>query len=163
MSILDFVSLFSDVHSPLRVSINPSQWIREGKTDSTSNQSFKNIQNIKKWNSLKFQKLIEDVNVNNCNDLSEKLNNINQEEINQDFINTCTSDLCYLFISAAKNTYGTRSIYKGKPKIVKGDKPWFNLDCKFARQNYRILKRKKKIYHWQITSEKVNNAKKTLY
>jgi hypothetical protein len=35
----------------------------------------------------------------------------------------CTSDLCHLFISAAKNTFGTRSVYKGKPKIVKGDKP----------------------------------------
>jgi hypothetical protein len=44
-------------------------------------------------------------NVNNFNDLSEKLNNINPEEINQDFINTCTSDLCHLFISAAKNVF----------------------------------------------------------
>jgi hypothetical protein len=44
--------------------------------------------------------------------------------------------------------------------MVKGDKPWFNLDCKFARQNYRKLKRKKKLYPWQITSEEVNNAEK---
>ena len=47
MSILDFSRLFSDVHSPFRVSINPSQLIREDKTDSTNNQSFKNLQNIK--------------------------------------------------------------------------------------------------------------------
>jgi hypothetical protein len=40
MSILDFLRLFSDVHSPFRVSINPSQPIREEKTDSTNNQSF---------------------------------------------------------------------------------------------------------------------------
>ena len=92
---------------------------------------------LKKWNPLKAQEFIENINVNNFNDLSEKLNNINPEEINQDVINTCTSDVCHLFISAAKNTFGTRSVYKGKPKIVKGDKPWFNLDCKFARQNYR--------------------------
>jgi hypothetical protein len=32
--------------------------------------------------------------------------------------------------------------------------------CKFARQNYRKLKRKKKLYPWQITSEEVNNAEK---
>ena len=160
MSILDFSRLFSDVHSPFRVSINPSQPIREEKTDSTNNQSFKNLQNIKKWNPLKAQEFIESINVNNFNDLSEKLNNINPEEINQDFINTCTSDLCHLYISAAKNTFGTRSVYKGKPNIVKGDKPWFNLDCKFARQNYRKLKRKKKLYPWQITSEEVNNAEK---
>ena len=39
------------------------------------------------------KEFIESINVNNFNDLSEKLNNINPEEINQDFINTCTSDL----------------------------------------------------------------------
>jgi hypothetical protein len=37
---------------------------------------------------------------------------------------------------------------------------WFNLDCEFARQNYRKLKRKKKLYPWQITSKEVNNAEK---
>jgi hypothetical protein len=62
------------VHSPFRVSINPSQPIREDKTDSTNNQSFKNLQNIKKWNPLKAQEFIESINVNNFNDLSEKLN-----------------------------------------------------------------------------------------
>jgi hypothetical protein len=51
------------------------------------------------------QEFIENISVNNFNDLSGKLNNINPEEINQDFINTSTSDLCHLFISAAKNTF----------------------------------------------------------
>jgi hypothetical protein len=46
MIILDFSRLYSDVHSPFRVSINPSQSIREEKTNSTNNQSFKNLQNI---------------------------------------------------------------------------------------------------------------------
>jgi hypothetical protein len=55
MSILDFSRLFSDVHSPFRVSINSS--IREEKTNSTNNQSFKNLQNIEKWNPLKAQEL----------------------------------------------------------------------------------------------------------
>ena len=36
MSILDLSKLFSDVHSPFRVSINPSKPIREEKTDSTN-------------------------------------------------------------------------------------------------------------------------------
>ena len=51
------------------------------------------------------QEFIENISVNNINDISRKLNNINPEEINQDFINTSTSDLCHLFISAAKNTF----------------------------------------------------------
>ena len=72
------------------------------KQDLTNNQSFKNLQNIKKWNPLEAQEFVEYINVNNFNDFSEKLNNINPEEINQDFINTSTSDLCHLFISAAR-------------------------------------------------------------
>jgi hypothetical protein len=47
MSILDFSRLFSDVHSPFRVSINPSQPIREEKSDSTNDQSFKNLHILK--------------------------------------------------------------------------------------------------------------------
>ena len=66
MSILDFSRLFSDVHSPFRVSINSS--IREEKTNSTNNQSFKNLQNIEKWNPLKAQEFIESINVNNFNE-----------------------------------------------------------------------------------------------
>jgi hypothetical protein len=50
------------------------------------------------------KEFIESINVNNFNDLSEKLNNINPEEINQDFIKHLHSDVCHLFISAAKNT-----------------------------------------------------------
>jgi hypothetical protein len=73
MSILDFSRLFSDVHSPFRVSINPSQPIREEKTDSTNNRSFKNLQNIKKYEILVyffriniielFRKIIEIVDI----------------------------------------------------------------------------------------------------
>ena len=33
--------------------------------------------------------------------------------------------------------------YTKKKKIAKGDKPWFDIDCKRARQNYRKMKRKK--------------------
>jgi hypothetical protein len=44
MSILDFSRLFSDVHSPFRVSINPFQPIRVEKTDLTNNQSL-----MKSW------------------------------------------------------------------------------------------------------------------
>ena len=128
-------------------------WLGKKKQIQQIIKILKNLQNIKTWNPLKAQEFIESLNVNNFNDLSEKLNNINPEEINQ--VNTCTSDLCHLFISAAKNTFGTRSVYKGKPKIVKGDEPWLKLDCKFARQNYGKLKRKKKLY-----PEEINNAEK---
>ena len=49
-----------------------------------------------------------------------------------------TSELCNLLIDSAKTTFGTHK-YKTRPdtcnKKPKGDKPWFNYECKAARQN----------------------------
>jgi hypothetical protein len=177
MSILDFSRLFSDVHSPFRVSINPS--IREEKTDSTNNQRFKNLQNIKKWNPLKAQTervsnvfFAAEINKWHKYEVQVLMKSwfISSGLILLSFSERSLKLLTFMysmntwafngFHSAAKNTFETRSVYKGKPKIVKGDKPWFNLDCEFARQNYRKLKRKKKLYPWQITPKEVNNAVK---
>ena len=33
--------------------------------------------------------------------------------------------------------------YSKKKKIAKGDKPWYDIDCKRARQNNRKIRRKK--------------------
>jgi hypothetical protein len=37
----------------------------------------------------------------------------------------------------------------------KGDKPWFNYECKVARQNYRKLKRKLKIKRTEALKQDV--------
>jgi hypothetical protein len=53
-----------------------------------------------------------------------------------------------LLIDSAKTTIGTHK-YKPRPntcnKKPNGDKPWFNYECKVARQNYHKLKWKLKI------------------
>lgn len=51
-------------------------------------------------------------------------------------------------------------------KKTKGDKPWFNHECKFERQNYRKLKRKYKKIKTERLKREVTEAetryKKTL-
>ncbi|CAG2203096.1 unnamed protein product [Mytilus edulis] len=51
-----------------------------------------------------------------------------------------------VFFEPAKETFGSficRNKTKEAPRF-KFSKPWFDLDCKFARQNYRKMKRRRK-------------------
>jgi hypothetical protein len=43
-------------------------------------------------------------------------------------------------------------------KKPKGDKPWFNYECKVARQHYRKLKRKLKIKRTEALKQDVAEA-----
>ena len=45
-------------------------------------------------------------------------------------------------------------------KKPKGDKPWFNYECKVARQNYRKLKRKLKIKRTEALKQDVVEVEK---
>jgi hypothetical protein len=40
------------------------------------------------------------------------------------------------------------------------DKPWFNVECKLARQNYRKLRRKYKKHRTEKNKEELNNSEK---
>ena len=77
--------------------------------------------------------------------------------------NSFVSELCNLLIDSAKTTFGTHK-YKTRPdtcnKKPKGDKPWFNYECKVARQNYRKLKRKLKIKRTEALKQDVAEAEK---
>jgi hypothetical protein len=66
--------------------------------------------------------------------------------VNQNYINTLVTDIGQVLLDSAKQTFGVKLVntnYSKKKKIAKGDKPWFDIDCKRARQNYRKMKRKK--------------------
>jgi hypothetical protein len=71
---------------------------------------------------------------------------LDQQNVNQNYINTLVTDILQVLLDSAKQTFGVKSVntnYSKKKKIAKRDKPWFNIDCKLARQNYRKMKRKK--------------------
>ena len=60
--------------------------------------------------------------------------------MNQNYINTLVTDIWQVKLDSAKQTFGAKLVntnYSKKKKIAKGDKPWFDIDCKHARQNYR--------------------------
>jgi hypothetical protein len=63
--------------------------------------------------------------------------------------------------NSAQTTFGT---YTNKRKNLnrkpQGDKPWFNYECKFARKNYRKLKRKFNKERTETLKQKVTEAEK---
>jgi hypothetical protein len=81
-------------------------------------------------------------------DLENKLINSNNDNTCKQYINQYVHDLSEIFVDSAKKTLGTRITKNSKQKInnSKTHKPWFTVQCKFQRQNYRKWKRKYKRY-----------------
>ena len=62
-------------------------------------------------------------------------------------------------VESAKITYGTFCSTNSRPRQKKSeDKPWFNVECKLARQNYRKLRRKYKQNRTEKNKEELNNS-----
>ena len=67
-----------------------------------------------------------------------------KDMITQDTVDILIENLCNIFVKSGQKTFGTYNV-KEKNKnytFKKENKPWFDLDCRFARQNYRKLKKR---------------------
>ena len=142
--VLDFCSLYSDVHSPLEITLLFTSDSKQDK-ENIGEQNFKNIEKVSSWDREKghlFCKNIDDAKVEK---LKDELGSVVKSELNKNKINYFVETVSEIFIGAAKATLGTTQICvnkKSENTTRKNNKEWFNIDCKFARQNYRKLKRK---------------------
>ena len=88
--------------------------------------------------------------------------------MNQNYINTLVIDIGKVLLDSAKQTFGVKLVYtnysKKKKEITKGDKPWFDIECKRARQHYRKMKRKKgeSQYSYNLAKNSEKEYKKVL-
>lgn len=67
-----------------------------------------------------------------------------------------------VFFEPAKETFGSficRNKTKEAPSF-KFSKPWFDIDCKFARQNYRKMKRRRKQRNSDSSKRELKDAEK---
>jgi hypothetical protein len=67
-----------------------------------------------------------------------------KDMITQDTVDILIENLCNIFVLSGQKTLG---IYNVKEKnknntFKKENKPWFDLNCRFAHQNYRKLKKR---------------------
>jgi hypothetical protein len=72
------------------------------------------------------------------------LENLNIENVVQSDIDTLVGKIGEISVSSAKKTFGIagKPFKNKKIKVCISSKPWFGVDCKFARQHYRKLKQK---------------------
>ena len=90
------------------------------------------------------------------------MNNLGPENFSQAELDT-VEKLSKLFIHSAKTTFGTkrsRNIKEEKIKVCVSKKPWFGLNCKFARQNYKNLKSRHRRNKTESSKLEMKNAEK---
>ena len=80
-------------------------------------------------------------------DLENSVNNLSPKNLSQAELDTCIEKLSKFFINSAKTPFGTkrsRNIKEKKSKVSVSEKPWFEMDCKFVRQNHSQRKTRHK-------------------
>ncbi|CAG2213216.1 unnamed protein product [Mytilus edulis] len=133
----DFSSLYSDVHSPIEISLKQTdQEVSTKYSDDTRT----NEQKIKNWTNEKSHKFLE------CLNLTE-IENINSEidgttVVTQETVDTIIGKIGKVLINSARNTFGFK-VSAGKKSEHRKNKPWFDHDCKDARSEFRKMKRNK--------------------
>ena len=111
MDVLEFSKLYSDVHPPISLSIKfkplaePCEpGVHEDENTCTVNSSEK----PRKWNdSLKLD-FLNNLNIKTIHDLETQLDHLDKENITQPEIDSCVNKLGNIFLSTAKETFGTR-------------------------------------------------------
>lgn len=135
LEVVDFSKLFSDVHCPLSISVYATN------VDGCEVPDYieESVERIRKWDSEKLIEFQQNINQGKIKDL---LYNLKEPRVDVN-VNIHVEKLCEILIESAKATFGISHSKNGKTRQKSlMNKPWFNRECKFARQNYRKFRRK---------------------
>ncbi|CAG2213625.1 unnamed protein product [Mytilus edulis] len=156
--VLDFSSLYSDVHSPIEISLKQTD---QEVSTKCSDDTRTNEQKINNWTNEKSHKFLE------CLNLTE-IENINSEidgttVVTQETVDMIISKIGKVLINSAGNTFGFK-VSAGKKSEHRKNKPWFDHDCKAARSEFRKMKRNKNKspFHRALVSDAEKRYKNTM-
>ncbi|CAG2194675.1 unnamed protein product [Mytilus edulis] len=154
----DFSSLYSDVHSPIEISLKQTD---QEVSTKCSDDARTNEQKINNWTNEKSYKFLE------CLNLTE-IENINSEidgttVVTQETVDMIISKIGKVLINSAGNTFGFK-VSAGKKSEHRKNKPWFDHDCKAARSEFRKMKRNKNKspFHRALVSDAEKRYKNTM-
>ena len=138
--ILEFCNLYSDVHSPMYLKLKVETVVHEQTCLNAIPQKMK----IKPWDPEKKEQYQSNIKEEKLLLLENKLINYknNLENIDIETVNSVVDELGAIFVESGLITFGKKDTQKYNTKRSKNDKPWFDHECKFARQNYRKLKKR---------------------
>ena len=161
-SICQFSKLFSDVHSPISLSLKSENKDEIMVTENVSNNAEACREKPKKWDETYKIDFVNSIDVDSIQNLDMQLENLNIENVVQSDINTLVGKIGEIYVSSAKETFGIagKPFKNKKRKVCIGSKPWFGVDCKFARQHYRKLKQRCKTNNTEEKRELIKKAEK---
>lgn len=171
-SVLDFSHFYSDVHCALAISLSGLSLKNVEETGENRNRQIFS-EKIKKWDNEKCHEFKDQIEQGKVEELKILLDDVESghldfskkySSVDKTKINTLLDHLCSIFCKSAKSTFGTckfsNSKKKGKKKLGKLKKEWFNDDCHFERQNFRKRKRKFKTYRTDQNFQDLKQAEK---
>ena len=90
---------------------------------------------------------VNNIDVDSIQNLEIQLENLNIENVVQSDIDTLVGKIGEISVSSAKETFGIagKPFKNKKRKVCISSKPWFGVDCKFARQHYANLNKNVKL------------------
>ncbi|CAC5413157.1 unnamed protein product [Mytilus coruscus] len=163
MYVKDFSKLYSDVHSPLILSLNFKDGIEEdGHIAENSVENASEVKRVQKWDVEKKNEFLECIDKEKISDLVAELESVDSNLLSQGKINEVVEKINSIFLNAAENVLGTYNASQGsrtgKNSGKKGNKPWFDKQCWNKRKIYRGAKRN---YYSNRSEAKREEMKKT--
>ena len=130
--------LYSDVHCPLSLTLSV-----DCQTKSKQNENEKPLfseTNVRNWDSRKAEKYLENFDILSVAEIETSLDQLSSNgHISIDNVNDIVTCIGNLFKTCSKDTFGEKKTVF--PKFKDKIKPWFNLDCRNARNLYHRCRR----------------------
>ena len=149
--VLEFSSLFSDVHNPVSFSLStnyiPKCPDKSGKYSHNSDARTKNTcgneskPSVKLWCPDKANQYCNNINLSSVNALESFLNELSTQtdRVSEADISKIANEISNIFSTAAMETFGLHKNTKLESSMR--NKQWFNKDCRTARKKFHLAKR----------------------
>ena len=109
LEILEFSTLFSDVHTPFTLKLKKEHSRCEyADPDVIPNES--STERVNKSEQEKSSIFQNNIDIDKLNFIISKLENVDQQNVNQNYINTLVTDIGQVILDSAKKTFGVKLV-----------------------------------------------------
>ena len=147
MTVLDFSVLFSDVHSPISLTLDLRTFDATSDDDvSDSTGGNFETKKFRKWDIEKEAEFVLNIDRNKIESLDNELEMLSTSILDQENINKIVERINSIMLESAEKVLGS-FIYKTGAQSKtqhKDSKPWFDKKCWDKRRCFRVAKRRYK-------------------
>lgn len=109
MNFKECSTLFSDVHTPFTLKLKKEHsHCEDADAGVIPNES--STEKVKKWEQEKSSIFQNNIGIDKLNYIISKLENVDQQNVNQNYINTLVTDIGQVLLDSAKQTFGVKLV-----------------------------------------------------